>query len=47
MIQKVVNHFVYEDEADVHRVEKAINKDLPGNVRGWENVFNWLLEHLS
>lgn len=47
MIQKVVNHFGYETEADVKRVEEAINNALPGNVRSRKNVFNWLVNHLS
>ena len=47
MIQKVVNHFGYETEEDVKRVEMAIRTALPGNVRSRKNVFNWLVEHLS
>lgn len=47
MIQKVVNHFGYETEADVKRVEEAINNALPSNVRSRKNVFNWLVNHLS
>lgn len=47
MIQKVVNHFGYETEADVKRVEEAIRTALPGNVRSRKNVFNWLVNYLS
>ncbi|MBP9500887.1 MAG: hypothetical protein KBF17_01880 [Candidatus Promineofilum sp.] len=47
MIQKVVNHFGYETEEDVKRVEAAIRNDLPGNVRSQKNVLNWLVAHLS
>ncbi len=47
MIQKVVNHLDYENEADVHRIEAAIGDGLPGNVRGRKNVLEWLIEHLS
>jgi hypothetical protein len=47
MIQKVVNHFGYETEEDVKRVEMAIRTALPGNVRSRKNVFNWLVAHLS
>jgi hypothetical protein len=47
MIQKVVNHFGYETEEDVKRVEMAIRTALPGNVRSRKNVFNWLTEHLT
>lgn len=47
MIQKVVDHFSYETEADVKRVEEAINNALPGNVRSRKNVFNWLVNYLS
>jgi hypothetical protein len=47
MIQKVVNHFGYETEEDVKRVEMAIRTALPGNVRSRKNVFNWLVEHLG
>jgi len=47
MIQKVVNHFGYETEDDVKRVEAAIRAALPGNVRSRKNVFNWLVEYLA
>jgi hypothetical protein len=47
MIQKVVNHFGYESEEDVKRVEAAINNDLPSHVRSQKNVLNWLINHLS
>jgi hypothetical protein len=47
MIQKVVNHFGYESEEDVKRVESAINNDLPSNIRSQKNVLNWLVNHLS
>lgn len=47
MIQKVVNHFGYETEEDVKRVEMAIRTALPGNVRSRKNVFSWLTAHLA
>ncbi len=47
MIQKVVNHFGYETEEDVKRVEEAIRSALPGNVRSRKNVFNWLIDYLA
>ncbi len=47
MIQKVVNHFDYQTENDVHKVEDAIADKLPGNVRSRENVFEWLVDFLS
>ena len=47
MIQKIVDHFGYEDEADVHRIEAVIADDLPGNVRGRDNVIDWLIHHLE
>ena len=47
MIQKVVNHFDYQTEADVKRVEEAIRSALPGNVRSRKNVFNWLVTYLA
>jgi hypothetical protein len=47
MIQKVVNHFGYESEEDVKRVEMAIRTALLGNVRSRQNVFNWLITYLS
>jgi hypothetical protein len=47
MIQKVVKHFGYEAESDVHRVEELIKTELPGDVRGREKVFKWLVERLS
>lgn len=47
MIQKVINHFGYETEEDVKRVEEAIRTALPSNVRSRKNVFNWLVEHLG
>ena len=47
MIQKVVNHFDYDTEADVQRVEQLIADELPGMVRGRKNVFDWLIEQLS
>ena len=47
MIQKVVDHFDFETEADVQRVEKVIMEELPGNVRGQKNVLAWLIEYLS
>lgn len=47
MIQKVVNHFGYETEEDVKRVEQAIRTALPSNVRSRKNVFNWLITYLA
>jgi len=47
MIQKIVNHFGYETDEDVKRVEMAIRTELPSNVRSQKNVLNWLIEHLS
>ena len=47
MIQKDVNHFDYETEEDVKRVEEVIRSALPGNVRSRKNVFNWLTTYLS
>lgn len=47
MIQKIVNHFGYETEEDVKRVEEAINNALPSNVRSQKNVLNWLINYLS
>jgi hypothetical protein len=47
MIQKVVNHFGFETEADVQRVEDLINSELPVNIRGKKNVLNWLIQRLS
>jgi len=47
MIQKVVNHFGYETEEEVKRVENAIRTALPGNVRSQKNVLNWLITYLS
>lgn len=47
MIQKVMNHFDYGDEADVRRVEDVIADELPGNVRGQKTVLEWLIDHLS
>ncbi|MDQ1351568.1 MAG: hypothetical protein QG657_1872 [Acidobacteriota bacterium] len=46
MIQRVVNYFKYTTEEDVRKVEYAISKK-PGNIRGQENVFNWLKDYLS
>lgn len=46
MIQKVVDHFGYETEEEVKRVELAIRTTLPGSVRSRKNVFNWLITHL-
>ena len=47
MIQKVVDHFNYEEESDVHKIEDAIATSLPGNVRGQKKVFAWLVMHFS
>ncbi len=47
MVQKVANHFGYETEEDVKRIEEAIRTALPGNVRSQKNVFNWLTTYLS
>lgn len=47
MIQKVVNHFNYETEEEVKRVENVIRTELPGNVRSQKNVLNWLITYLA
>ncbi len=47
MIQKVVNHFDYGSESDVQKVEEIIGSELPGNVRGRENVYDWLVDRLG
>lgn len=47
MIQKMCNHFGYESQSDVERVEAAIKGALPGNVRSQKNVSAWLIEYLS
>ena len=47
MIQKVVNHLNYTTEAQVQAVEKVINDDLPGNVRGQKKVLDWLINHIK
>ncbi len=47
MIQKVVNHFDYDSEADVRKVEDLILNELPGSVRGKKRVLQWLVERLG
>lgn len=47
MIQKVVNHFGFETEADVQRVEKLIAEELPVVVRDQKTVLEWLIDRLS
>ena len=47
MIQKVVDHFDFTTEDEVTRVERAIQEELPGNIRGRQKVFEWLIDHLS
>jgi hypothetical protein len=45
MIQAIVDRLKLADEADVHRVEDLIANELPGNIRKWERVEQWLLGH--
>lgn len=47
MIQKVVNHFEYDSQAEVQRIEALIGSELPGNVRGRKKVFDWLVGRLA
>ena len=47
MIQKICNTFGFTTEEDVKRVEAVIAKDLPGNVRSQENVYNWLVAYFE
>lgn len=47
MIQRVVDHFAFETEADVQRVEQVIHDELPGDVRGQKTVLEWLIDRLS
>ncbi len=47
MIQKVADHFDYGSEDDVRRVEEVIHDELPGNVRGRKNVYEWLVSRLG
>ena len=47
MIQKVADHLGYETESDVRQVEDLIATELPGNVRGRDKVFEWLVNHLE
>ena len=47
MIQKVVNHFDYGSGEQVQKVEEAIKTELPGNVRGRQKVFDWLVGRLA
>lgn len=47
MIQRMCDHFGYNTEADVERVENAIKTALPSNVRSQKNVKAWLIDYLS
>ena len=47
IIQKVIDHFGYSDEADVLKIEALIKEELPGNIRGRDRVFDWLVERLG
>lgn len=47
MIQKVVNHFGFDSQAEVQRIETLIGGELPGNVRGRKKVFDWLVGRLA
>jgi hypothetical protein len=47
MIQKMCDHFGYNSEEDVQRVETAIKTALPSNVRSQKNVKAWLTEYLA
>lgn len=47
MVQKVVDHFGYENADDVKRIAQVIATELPGNVRSRKNVFNWLREYFE
>lgn len=46
MIQRVVDHFNFQDEEDVHTIEAIIVHDLPGELRGTTNVSLWLVKHI-
>ena len=47
MIQKMCNRFGFETVDDVKRVEAVIAKELPGNVRSQQNVYNWLVDYFE
>jgi hypothetical protein len=47
MIQHVVDHFDYQSEDQVRRIEDLIADDLPGSVRSRTRVFAWLVERLG
>lgn len=47
MIQRMCDHFGYETEAGVEKVENAIKTALPSNVRSQKNVKAWLIDYLS
>ena len=47
MVQKICNTFGFTTEEDVKRVESVIANELPGNVRGQENVYNWLVNYFE
>ncbi len=47
MIQKVCNTFGFETVEDVKKVESVIANDLPGNIRGREKVYNWLVDYFT
>jgi hypothetical protein len=46
MVQMVADRLGYEAVANVQAVERLINQELPGNIRGTEKVLAWLLERL-
>ena len=47
MIQKIVNHFEYQTPEDVQKVEEIIANELPGSVRGQQNVREWLIDYIT
>lgn len=46
MIQAVVNYFGYHTPHEVTQVEQTISDQLPGSVRGWHKVMQWLINNL-
>ncbi len=46
MVQMVADRRGYTSVAEVQAVERLINQELPGNIRGTERVLAWLLERL-
>ena len=47
MIQRIVNHFEYEFETDVHYVEDVIHNKLPAAMQSQEEVLGWLTDNLA